>query len=160
MSNSTVMKLKPPFFIIGLLLPDVGSYLRKLKANCRYCIASGPEVLSSKVSLSSTELPCYGNCAFPFQKSYNRSHRILRWYADAHMDVVRHQMPFYYCALFLLCQFVKQCSQMFSDFPKQRFAASFWDKYNVILAIPARMRQAFIRLSHFSSFGATHRTTL
>src|SRR5438552_12407254 len=100
MSNSTVMKLKPPFFIIGLLLPNVGFHLLEFKPNCRYCIASGPKVLSSKVSLSSTELPRYGNCTFSFQKSYNRSHRVLRRYADAHMYVIWHQMPFYYCALF------------------------------------------------------------
>jgi hypothetical protein len=39
--------------------------------------------------------PGDGNRTLPFEKPDHRSHRMLRRNRDAHMHMVRHQMPFH-----------------------------------------------------------------
>jgi hypothetical protein len=55
------------------------------------------------------------------------------------MNVVWHQVTFYYSAFFLSSQLVKDFAKVFANFSKQSLSASFGDKYNVIFAIPFRM---------------------
>jgi hypothetical protein len=80
------------------------------------------------------------NCAFAFQKSYHKSYAILWWNAYAHVNVVRHQMPFQQLHPTLAAQIVQYDTNLFSKFPVQFFLAILGYKYNMVFAIPSYMR--------------------
>ena len=49
------------------------------------------------------------------------------------------KVPFNYLAFFLPGKTVKQVGKVSPDSTKQHLAATFWNPYNVVLAIPFRV---------------------
>jgi len=105
-------------------------------------------VFSREVALPTPELPRYGYRALAFDEANHRGHCVLGWYLDAHMHVIDHQMAFNDPTFFLTSQLVKDGPKVFANLPKQCLAASFGNKYNVVLAIESGMRQALIGFRH------------
>ena len=64
-------------------------------------------MLPGEIALLAAKLPSHGDSALPFEKTYHRSHRVLRGNRDTHMNMIRKQMPFQYLAFFLLRQRMK-----------------------------------------------------
>src|SRR5262247_3530596 len=73
---------------------------------------------------------------------------MLGWDLNTHMDMVRQQMAFHNPTLLLAGQLMKDPAQARSDLAIHRFAAILGDEYHMILAFPARVRQALPRFRH------------
>ena len=102
MRASLFVSKLPRCSIRFFLLADVFSDLLQLEPDGGYGITAGPEMLAAKITL----LPAQAsdrNRALPFQKSDHRSNRVLRRNCDAHVHVVRHEMPFQNLALLSFC---------------------------------------------------------
>ena len=59
---------------------------------------------------------------FPFKKPDHRGHRVLGGNRDAHVHMVRHQVPFHDLAFLLPRQRVENRPQLTADLPEDRFA--------------------------------------
>src|SRR5947207_2259232 len=79
--------------IRAVLLADIAADLFQLKPDGRNGIAPGPEMLAREIPFLAAQ-PGNRNGALPFEKPDHRSHRVLGGNGDAHVHMVRHQMPF------------------------------------------------------------------
>src|ERR1043166_3825711 len=84
------------------------------------------------------------NChrTLALQEANDRGYRMLGRDLDTHMDMICQQMPLHDPTFFLPGQLMKDPAQARSDLAIDRFASILGDKHHVILALPARMRQA------------------
>ena len=78
---------------------------------------------------------------------------------NAHVHVIRHQMPFNDPTFLLPSQFVKDWPECLTNVPKQGFAAPFGDEDEVILANPPAMRQALIGFGPGVLLASAHQAT-
>src|SRR5215470_2437817 len=76
-----------------------------------HCVTTGPEVLTREITLPAAQAG-HRDRALPLEKADHRGHRVLRGNSDAHMHMVRHQVPFDDLALFLTCQRMEDFSQL------------------------------------------------
>ena len=111
MRASLVSLELPACSIRRILLADVCADLLQFKPDGRYRVTAGPEMLAREVSFL-TAHPGDRDGALPFQKPDHRSDRVLRWNRDAHVHVVRHQVPFDDLAVLLLGQRVEYRTQL------------------------------------------------
>ncbi len=98
-------------------------------------IAEALEMLARKVPLFAAQ-PGDGNRALPFQKSDHRCDRMLRGNRDAHVHLVRHQVPLNDLALLLPSQRVKDRAQLPARLAEDGFAPPFRHEHNLVLAVP------------------------
>ena len=117
------------------LFADVLADLLQFEPNGGHRITAGPEVLASEVSFL-TPQASNRDGTLPLQETDHRSNRVLRGNRDAHVYVVRHQMPFDNLAFFLPCQRMENWSQLPTCLPEKRLASSLGHKHDVILAVP------------------------
>ena len=110
----------------GLLIPT----------HRRYEVASGPEMLASEVFLSSEEVPGNMNGALPLNVANDLGHAVLWWNRDQHVNVVKHHVTFFNAALPLSRQLPKNRDKLFSKLFVECLPATFWDPYDMILAVP------------------------
>src|SRR5499425_3408893 len=89
-----------------------------------HCVTTGPEVLTREITLPAAQAG-HRDRALPLEKADHRGHRVLRGNSDAHMHMVRHQVPFDDLALFLTCQRMEDFSQLPTRLTKEHFATSF-----------------------------------
>src|SRR6266545_5010942 len=73
---------------------------------------------------------------------------MLRGNLHAYMDMIRHQVAFNDPAFLLTCQLMEDGPQGFPNVAIHGLPAPLGDKYDVIIAIPPRMRQALIGVRH------------
>jgi hypothetical protein len=64
---------------------------------------------------------------------------VFWWDRYQYVNMIRPKVPFQYLALFLPGKTVKQVGKVFPDSAKQYLATTFWNPYNVVLAIPFRV---------------------
>ena len=121
--------------IRDILLADVLAHLLQLEPYSGHRVAASPEVFAGEVPLLSGK-PCDGNRTLPFQETDHRGDWMLRWNRDAHVDVVRHEVPLHDLAFLLFRQSVEDRAQLAADIPKDCFPPSFGHEYNVVLAVP------------------------
>jgi hypothetical protein len=75
------------------------------------------------------------NRAFPFDKTNRVRHTVFKWYAQTQMDVVRHRMPVKQFDAFLPAQIPDDRSDLFPEFPVDRFFPVLRYKNNMIFAV-------------------------
>jgi len=131
-------------FILLFLIPYVGSDHFFIQPYRSDKVASGPEDFSGEVPCPTSEPAGYRYRAFALDVAHYVGHRILRRYAQTHVHVIRHQVPFYYFRFFVLRQFPEYLSQVPSQTSKDRFLPSLRDKYHMVFAIPPRMRKTLV----------------
>jgi hypothetical protein len=73
---------------------------------------------------------------FPFKNPIIEATGVLGWNRDAHMHMVRHQMPFNNLAFRLLRQRMEDPSQLLARFAEDYLPSSFGHKHHMILAVP------------------------
>ena len=95
--------------IRGFLLADVLADLLQLEAHCGHGVPTGPKVLAREIPFLAAQAG-HRYSALPFQKPDYRSDRILRRNRDAHVHVVRQQVPFQNLAFLLPRQRVEDFS--------------------------------------------------
>src|SRR4051812_44279016 len=83
----------PACSIRGLLFADVLADLLQFEANCGHGVATGPEMLAGEVPLLPAQAG-YRDGTFPLQKLDHGGHWVLRGNGDAHVRLVRDQVPF------------------------------------------------------------------
>src|SRR2546425_135346 len=76
------------------------------------------------------------NCRFSVQETNYGSNRVFGRDRDAHVDVVRHQIPLHDLAFLLFRQGVKNRAKLSADIPEDDFPPSFGHEYNMVLAVP------------------------
>ena len=69
---------------------------------------------------------------------------MLWWNADAHVDMVSHQVALYDLALFLPCQFMEHLTKVFAYPSENNCLKHFQYKNNIIPAIPCRMGKTLV----------------
>jgi hypothetical protein len=131
-------------FILGFLVTDVGPNHRLIQPHRRYKIPTGPEVLAGKIELPATNPPRHLYRTLALYITHYVRHRILRWNADTHVYMIRHQMTFDYPGLLLHCQLVKYFSQFPAQCPEYPLFSTLGDKYNVVLTIPCRVGKTLV----------------
>src|SRR5271169_963594 len=132
------MTLETSCSIRFLLVADVLADLLQFEPDSRDRIPTGPKVLTREVLLAATQ-SSYGNRALPLQKPDDRGHRVLRWNRDAHVHMVRLQMPFDDLTFLLLGQSMENFPQLPADFSEDNLPPSLGDEHNVVFAVPFRM---------------------
>src|SRR5215467_3548099 len=103
-----------------------------------YGIAPSPEVFSGEIAFLAAE-SCNRDSTLPFQEPHHRSDRVLRGNRDAHMDMVRHSMPFHNLALLLPGQRMKDLSQMTTHLYEEYSASPLGNEYHMVFAVPFGM---------------------
>src|SRR5215831_13349274 len=136
--------LKPPIIVTGILVTDIRFDLFQLKANRRDRIATRPKVLAREIAIMAPKLAGDGNRTFALEKPNDRCHGMLGRDLDAHMHMIWHHMSLDDAAFLLAGQLMKDWPKLTTNLPKQLLPATFGHKHNMVLAIPARMRQALI----------------
>ena len=139
--------------ILIVLFADVRLDLLQLESDGGTRVASRPEMFARNIALLAPKLPGNGNCALPFQEADHLRHRHLGGNGDTHMDVIRQDMPLNNRTFLLPRQRVEDGSQLATNLPIQLATPPFGNKHHVVLAVPARMRQAPILVFHTSSSG-------
>jgi hypothetical protein len=84
--------------------------------------------------------------AFPLQKTNHEGHGMFGRNFYVHVDMIRYQMAFKDAALLLPSQLVEDRSQDVANVSIQGFLTSFGNEYDMVLAMPTRMRQALIHI--------------
>ena len=107
----------PVCSIRSFLVADVLADLFQLEPDGGNGITPGPEMLAREVLFSATQSG-HRDRALPFQKPDNRSHGILRRNRDAHVHMVRLQMPFQNLAFLLPGQSMKNFPKLEADSSK------------------------------------------
>src|SRR6516225_6108271 len=105
------MALKTSCSIRFLLVADVLANVLQFEPDGRNRVSTGPEVLAREVPLPTAQ-SSHSNRTLPLQEPDHRSHRVLRRNRNAHMHMVRPQMPFDNLALFLPGQSVEDLPQV------------------------------------------------
>jgi hypothetical protein len=136
--------LKPTIIVTGILVTDIRFDLFQLKANRGDRIATRPQVLARKIAIMAPKLAGDGNGTFALEKPNDRCHGMLGRDLDAHMHMIWHHMSLDDAAFLLAGQLMKDWPELTTNLPKQLLPATFGHKDNMVLAIPARMRQALI----------------
>jgi hypothetical protein len=131
-------------FILVLVVPDVRPDHRFIKPHRPDIVPSGPEYLARKVPLSTSEAPRYCNRALAFDIAHPIRNRILRRNANAHVHMVRPQVPFYYLRLLLHRKLVKYLPKMPSQYPEYPLFAFLRDEHYMVLTIPPRVAQTLV----------------
>ena len=127
-----------------LLLANIRADLFQLAPHGRHGIPASPEMLPGKIPLTPGKLPGNDHRTFSLQKPHDRGHGIVGRDCNTHVHMIRHQMPCDNPTVLLTSQLVKNGPQGLPDLAKERFTSSLWDKDNMVLAIPPRMRQALV----------------
>ena len=81
-------------FIFFLLILDVLADHSFVSPHRRHKVPSCPKVLPDKFPLPLSLHPRQVNRALALHKTDHVRYRVLRWYLDKHVDVIRHQVPF------------------------------------------------------------------
>jgi hypothetical protein len=121
-----------------LLLADVLADLLQFKPDRGDGVATSPEMLARKISLFAAQ-PGNGDRALPFEEPNYGCDRVLRGNCDAHVYMVRHEVPFNNLTLLLPSQGVENQSQMTARLAEDRFPPPLGNKHNMVLAVPFRM---------------------
>ena len=96
-----------------------------------------------------TKLPGNHHRTLALQKADDRGHRMLGRDLNTHMDMVRQQMALHNPTFLLPREVMKDPAQARSDLTLDRLTAILRHEHHVILAFPARVRQALpARFSH------------
>src|ERR1043166_4563191 len=101
-----------------------------------------------KVLLLPPKLASNGHGTLAFQEANDRGHRMLGRDLHTHVDMIGQQMPFHDPTFFLPSEFMKDPPQARADLAIDRFAPILGHEHHVLLALPARMRQALPRFHH------------
>src|SRR5215468_6673033 len=136
--------LKPTIIVTGILVTDRRFDLFQLKANRGDRIATRPKVLAREIAIMAPKLAGDGNRTFAREKPNDRCHRMLGRDLDAPMHMIWHHMSLDDAAFLLAGQLMKDWPELTTNLPKQLLPATFGYKDNMVLAMPARMRQALI----------------
>src|SRR5882724_6038495 len=107
-------------------------------------ITSRPKILAREIPGLTRESPGYANGTLAFDKSHYITHRVLGRNADTHVNVIGHQMALHNLAFLLLRQLMQHASKVLAHRSKYRLLSPFRDKYHVVFAVPARVRQALV----------------
>ena len=121
-----------------LLLADVLADLLQFKSDGGDGVATSPEMLARKIPLFAAQ-PGNGDRALPFEEPNYGCDRVLRGNCDAHVYMVRHEVPFNNLTLLLPSQGVENLSQMTARLAEDRFPPPLGNKHNMVLAVPFRM---------------------
>jgi hypothetical protein len=122
--------------VLCLLVLDIGLDQLFISAYRRYVVAPRPKIFTIEISLPASKLPCYANCALPFDETYYLRYRKLWRYCDIRMHVIHRHMPFQYSSLFLFGKLMEYFPKIFLDRSEHCLSPVFWNPYYVILAIP------------------------
>ena len=76
-----------------------------------------------------------------FQKPHGIRHTVLRWDAQAQMNMVAHRMPFQQPNPFLFAQIPQDSAYRSPQLPVDDLPAVFRNEHHMILAFPTHMRQ-------------------
>src|SRR5215468_11876693 len=136
--------LKPTIIVTGILVTDRRFDLFQLKANRGDRIATRPKVLARESAIMAPKLAGDGKRTLALEKPNDRCHGMLGRDLDAHMHMIWHHMSLNDAAFLLAGQLMKDWPELTTNLPKQLLPATFGHKHNMVLAIPARMRQALI----------------
>jgi hypothetical protein len=130
--RALVGSFEQSFSIRALLLADVFLDLFQFEANCGHSVTPGPEMLSREIPFLAAQA---GNSdrALSFEKPNHGRDWVLRRNGDAHMHMVRHQVPFNNLAFFLTGQCVKDWPQLPTRLLEQGLAPSFGNKDDMVL---------------------------
>ena len=107
------------------------------QADRRNKIPSSPKNLASEILYSAAEAPRYCNCALPLDVSHHVRYRIFRQNADAHVHVIRHNVPFYNFRFLLRRKFIEYLAQMLSQHSKYPLPTLLRNEYHRALTIPS-----------------------
>src|SRR5215475_5879619 len=138
--------LKPTIIVTGILVTDRRFDLFQCKANRGDRIATRPKVLAREIAIMAPKRAGDGNRTFALEKPNDRCHGMLGRDLDAYMHMIWHHMSLDDAACLLAGQLMKDWPKLTTNLPNQLLPATFGHKYNMVLAIPARMRQALIEL--------------
>lgn len=98
-SAQKIQLIRAPFCFF--LVPNVTADDLFIPANSRYLVAPGPDMLPHKVALPLPVDPRPVDRALPLDKLNQPGNRVLRWYRNQHVNMIRHQIPFRDPALLL-----------------------------------------------------------
>ena len=121
--------------IRALLLADVLADLFQFKSYRGNSIAPSPEMLAREVPFLAAQ-PGNRDRTLPFEKPDDGSHRVFGWNSDAHMHMVRHEVPFENLAFLLPRQCMKNRSQLPTCLPKDGFPSALGHEHHMVLAVP------------------------
>ena len=95
-------------------------------------------MLTREISVLAAQ-PSHRDRALPFEKPDHRGHRVFGRNRDAHVYMIRHEMPFYNLAFLLPCSGVEDRSQLTPRLPKNGLSALAWAEHHMLLAVPFGM---------------------
>ena len=124
---------------MAFLIANVRSDFFFIQANCIYTIPSCPKMVATKILASSKVSLVYQNGRLTLQLPYCLSHRISWRNTQAHMDVIRHCMPFDKPCSKLLTKLAEYTPYLLAKTSKYRFFTILGDKHNVVQAMPRHM---------------------
>jgi len=130
--------------LFGFLVPDVLDDRRLIQSHRGHKATSGPKVLAREIPLLSHKKPSDHDRALPFQVPNHVRYRVFRRYPQAHVNVIRPQMPFENLGFLVGRQLVKRLSKHPPDVSIDHFLPPFWNENNMIFAIPSGMTQTSI----------------
>ena len=104
-----------------------------------YKVPSCPKMLPDEVSLPLRIDPRQMNGALALDVPHHLRYRVLRRYRNHHMNVVRHQVPFFYSTFFLFRQLSENLAKVLAQFSVQRPSPAFRYEHDVVFALPRRV---------------------
>jgi hypothetical protein len=130
--------------LFGFLVADVLDDRRFVQSYRGYKVAPGPEVLAREIPLLSHKKPSDHDRALPFQVPNHVRYRVFRRYPQAHVNMIRSQMPLDNFHVLMAGQFVKHLAKHPSDLTIDHFLPPLGNENNVIFAIPFCVTQTSI----------------
>ena len=120
--------------ILFLLMPDIRPDHRFVQPYRGNKIPSGPEYLSGEILRSSTIFPGNRDRALALDVSDYVRNRIFRRNANAHVHVIRHDVPFHNLRFLVLRQLMEYLPELLAKHPEYPLLPLFRDEHDVVLA--------------------------
>jgi hypothetical protein len=106
-------------------MADIRPNHRLIQAHCGYKISSRSDILPGEIPLPTAKLPGNLDRTLTRDVAHRVRNRILRRNADTHMNVVAHQVTFYYFRFLVPSKLMKDLSKMPLERTKNCFVRRF-----------------------------------
>ncbi len=130
--------------VLGFLVSNVRPHHRLVETDGGDVIAAGPEVLAGEIAASPTVFSCDLDGAFALEVAHDVGNGVLRRDAEAHVDVIWHEMPLDDLRFLVPGEFVQDFAEMPSKRAENALLPPFRDKNHMIFAVPSGMAQALV----------------
>lgn len=138
--------------VLLFLISDVRAHYLLVQSYRGDKVTSGPEVLAREIPLSAPKLARNLDRAFALDVPDHVRHRVFRRDAQAHVNVIAHQMPLHDLRRLVLDQLVEQLPKVPTQHTEDPLLPSLRNENHVVLAVPSRVTQALILIHRELTF--------